>query len=346
MLALLVACGGDDVATTDGATGTGAGGTGVSSSASLTVGSGGSGPGTGWSTRAPLPSPRQECAVVALNGEIYVIGGFDAGAQIVADVDAYDPGSDTWRSVAPLPAPRHHANAASVNGKIYVLGSLSGLNFSASGEGHAFDPAADAWTSLAPMPMGTERGGSAVAVVGTKIYVAGGFRSGAVADVSAYDAANDTWETLAPLPEQRDHLVGGALGGAVLAVGGRNGTIASINGRVDAFDPQAGTWSPRAPMLTPRGGAAAAVVMGSLGEEFYVFGGEGNAADASGVFADAEAYFSLVWAATEPMLTPRHGTGAAGLDGVIYVPGGATTQAFGAVDTHEAYVPAPRLPGP
>jgi hypothetical protein len=39
------------------------------------------------------------------------------------------------------------------------------------------------------------------------------------------------------------------------------------------------------------------------------------------------------------MITPRHGTGAAGVGGVLYVPGGATQQAFGAVATHESYTP-------
>jgi hypothetical protein len=88
-------------------------------------------------------------------------------------------------------------------------------------------------------------------------------------------------------------------------------------------------------MLTPRGGCAAA----TLGDRTFVFGGEGNAALPSGVFPELEAYTPDSWEALEPMPTPRHGTGAAELDGVIYVPGGATMQAFGAVDTHEAYVP-------
>ena len=62
-----------------------------------------------------------------------------------------------------------------------------------------------------------------------------------------------------------------------------------------------------------------------------------SAADRTG--RELEAYTPDSWEALEPMPTPRHGTGAAELDGVIYVPGGATMQAFGAVDTHEAYVP-------
>jgi hypothetical protein len=39
------------------------------------------------------------------------------------------------------------------------------------------------------------------------------------------------------------------------------------------------------------------------------------------------------------MRTPRHGLGAAVWDGVLYTPGGATVESFGAVDTHETFTP-------
>jgi hypothetical protein len=70
-----------------------------------------------------------------------------------------------------------------------------------------------------------------------------------------------------------------------------------------------------------------------------VAGGEGNPAAATGVFDAVEAYDPAgdAWTALAPMPTPRHGTGAATLGRTLYLPGGATVQAFGAVDTHEAY---------
>ena len=46
------------------------------------------------------------------------------------------------------------------------------------------------------------------------------------------------------------------------------------------------------------------------------------------------------WTTGSPMVSPRHGTGAAALDGVLYMPGGASVQAFGAVATVES-VPFP-----
>jgi hypothetical protein len=44
------------------------------------------------------------------------------------------------------------------------------------------------------------------------------------------------------------------------------------------------------------------------------------------------------------MLTPRHGMGAAVWNNVLYVPGGASRELFGAVSTHEALRLVPDSP--
>lgn len=289
-----------------------------------------------WTERAAIAGgPRQENGVVALDGKIFVIGGFDENLQVVPDVEAYDPVRDTWESLAPLPVPLHHPNVAAVDGKIYVLGSLRGLGFDANGQVFEYDPLLNTWTEKTPMPPGTERGGSAVGVLGTSIFIAGGFRNGSVSDASVYDAATDTWEILPNLPLASDHLVGGVIDGLFYAVGGRNG--GQLHGDLNVFDPALGEWSPREPMPTPRGGCMGAV----LGGRLFVFGGEGNAQNALGVFDDNEGYNPATdtWTAFEPMRSPRHGTGAAALGDTIFVPGGATRDNFGAVDIHESFTP-------
>lgn len=292
---------------------------------------------SGWETLAPIArGPLQENAVVALDGEVFVIGGYDE-EKVVDRVEAYDPSSDSWRDVAPLPGPRHHVNAAQVGGKIYVLGGLVTNGFNATGESFVYDPSSDGWSPIASMPAGTERGGAAVGVIGTEIYVAGGYRNGSVVDFSTYDTASDMWTVHPALPSPRDHLVGGAIGGVFYAVGGRVGSLDNVMAPVDVFDPASGSWTVGAEMLTPRAGCAAAV----LGTELFVFGGEGDTSAVGGVFDEVEAYdaASDTWTAHPPMVTPRHGTGAAAIDGVIYVPGGADTQAFAAVNVNEAYRP-------
>lgn len=312
--------------------------------AALLVGFGGEGArschsldGGAWRKLAPLGiGARQETGVAALDGRIYVLGGFTDSFAIVPRVEAYDPATNEWSEVAPLPSPMHHVNTAVVGERLYVLGALITGAFTAIGDSYAYDPATNSWTQLTSMPFGTERGAGGTAAIGTKIYVAGGFRQNAsVADFSAYDTAKDSWEVLPSLSEPRDHLIAAAAGEKFYAVGGRrNG---SLRGNVDQFDPASGKWTARAPMLTARAGTAGALV----GTRILVAGGEGNPNDPSGVFPETEAYDPAEdgWQKLQPMLTPRHGTGGAALKDVFYVPGGATRQGFGAVATNESFGP-------
>lgn len=323
-----------------GASADGSGGGPGSETAADTTGAGGPIPPDGsWHGRPPLAGgPRQDVGVAALEGEIFVVGGLALGGGPVARVEAYDPASDTWRSTADVPvASVHNANVAAVGGRLWILGYLTGLTFDAVGEAWVYDPAADAWAAMEPMPAGTERGSAGTAVLGDRVFVVGGLRlSAAVADAWIYDTVADTWTPMPNLPTPRDHLVAAAVGGRIWAIGGRDTDVGAHVPDVDVYDPDAGTWSAGPPMPTSRASMAAGVHDAWI----FVAGGEGNAADPSGVFpalevldTDAES-----WASLAPMPTPRHGTGGAVIDGVFHVPGGADEAAVAVVDTHEAWV--------
>ncbi|HLL24542.1 MAG TPA: kelch repeat-containing protein [Kofleriaceae bacterium] len=290
----------------------------------------------GWSAAPPLAAPTQETAVVAAAGKVYVLGGFLDGAVTDA-VQVFDPATCTWSAGPKLPKPVHHANAAVVDDTIYVLGALESPTFTAIGDTWAWSPASDAtWTMKTPMPTGTQRGSSVTGVIDGKIYVAGGLRSGAVVDVSMFDPTANTWTPQQMLPMPRDHACGAAIAGKLYVAGGRQTNITSTSATVFEFAPGAG-WTERAAMPTGRGGTACGVVASRL----VVVGGEGNLAAPSGVFSEVEAYDAATntWASLAPMPNPRHGMGAAVIEGRLYVPGGADRQAFGAVTTHDVLVP-------
>ncbi len=296
------------------------------------------GPPPGWSTCPRLPGgPRQETAVVALAGELYVLGGFDGASRVVPTVEIFDPIAGQWRAGPSLPVPMHHAQAAVVGDRIVVLGFLTGLDFRADGRAFALTRGAARWEPIAALPAGTQRGGGATAVVGDRVYVIGGLRSGAVTDVTVYDAATDTHAAGVALPEPRDHLGAAAIGERVYVIGGRAARIESHQPDTWILDPGATTWRSARPMPTSRGGFALATV----GERIFVLGGEGDTGNASGVFEEVESYASAAdtWDVAAAMPEPKHGTGAASIDGVVYVPGGADRQAFGAVATCAAYTP-------
>jgi len=294
-----------------------------------------------WTAAAALPGgARQETAVVALDGMVYVLGGFDGGGTVVDDVEVFDPVLGTWSTAAPLPVAMHHANAAVADGKIWVLGYLTGFDFAAHGDVWSYEPIGNAWTPRATMPLGTERGASSVGANGNDIYVAGGLREGgAVADFSVFAATTGTggaWTGLLDMPANRDHGGGGVIAGIFYAAGGRSAAIGSHVPELLAWDPATpAVWTVKTPMPTSRGGIATAVMAGEL----FVFGGEGNDDLPSAVFEQTESYDPLTdaWTTRQAMLTPRHGTGAATVGDRIWVPGGADEDAFAAVDTNESF---------
>ncbi len=46
--------------------------------------------------KQPLPAPRNEVALAAVGGKVYVVGG-SVGGEAVPLIDEYDPPSDGWR---------------------------------------------------------------------------------------------------------------------------------------------------------------------------------------------------------------------------------------------------------
>ena len=287
----------------------------------------------GWSTLAPLPQARQEVAVAALDGKVYVVGGFTGSGEVADTVEVYDPASHRWDTVAPLPRPVHHTAALAVQGVLYVIGGLTGRSFTPVDTVFAYDPRHNAWTPKAAMPVA--RGALAAAVLADKIYVAGGSPGARERDFAVYDPATDAWTTLPPMPTSRNHLTAGAIGGIFYAVGGRSGEIHDATNAVEAFDPATNAWTTKAALPTARSGIAGVAVSGC----FYVFGGEGNPAHPQGVFAQVEVYQprTNTWQSLTPMPTPRHGIGAAALGRRIYIPGGGPVQGFGVTNVHEVF---------
>jgi N-acetylneuraminic acid mutarotase len=282
-----------------------------------------------------LTAVRQEHAVVALAGEIYVVGGYTPNAT--ATVEAYDPAARSWRPIRDLPQALNHANAAVVGDTLYVTGFYVGSSMTnTSRQVYSYKPTANEWTEREPMPDGTQRATGCVAVLGNKIYVFGGARGMTVTDASTYDTIANSWEPLPALAESREHCAAGAIDGTIYIASGRTGGITGFRPSTVAFDPGTMMYSTKAPITTPRGGGAGAVLNGRL----FVFGGEGNpASGTNGVFPNVEAYdpVSNTWEALPPMQIPRHGYGAATLDGRIYLAGGATRQGLGAVNDNSVF---------
>lgn len=282
-----------------------------------------------WRQAAPAPTKRTEVTAAAVDGKIYVVGGFSEPSSInrtrlaITDVvEAYDPATDRWSAKAPLPITIHHAGAAAIGERLYVVGGYTQSFFSnwqPLATLYVYNPSSDTWTEGPPMP--TARGALAVAQHGGKIFAIGGYDGTAnSAAVEVYDPSANQWASLAPLPTPRDHLAAVSAGGRTYAIGGRlNGDYGKNLSVVDAFDPATGSWSRMADLPTARSGITAAAV----GTMIYVLGGESP----EGTFRTNEAYdaVSNQWKSMAPMPTGRHGLGSAVVKDLVYVLAGGPT---------------------
>jgi uncharacterized protein (TIGR03437 family) len=273
-----------------------------------------------WGGRAELAEANSEMSVTALDGKIYVLGGYPASRNTVATVQVYDSLADAWSLTTPLPVAVNHSMPAVVNGKLYLIGGQTDPNVAYVNVVQEYDPAAREWRQRAAMP--TQRSAGAAVVIDGKIYVAGG-RPPRGADFAVYDPAKDEWTALPNLPTQRNHLAAVAIAGKMYVVGGRfeGGFQSPQSDAIEIYDPRTGAWTSGAPMPKPRGGVNAVEAYGCL----HLFGGEFT----SGVHPDHDVYNPLTntWTSMPPMPTPVHGvTGAVFLDGLIYLPGGGTSQ--------------------
>jgi N-acetylneuraminic acid mutarotase len=280
-----------------------------------------------------MPTARQEVAVAALDGRVYVIGGLGPGGEPSALVEAYDPATNRWETRAPLPLPLHHPGAAVAAGRLFVIGGYTGGRFSwtASDTIYRYDADRNAWTPQAPMSIA--RGALAAAVLHERIHAVGGADKGPSRAHQVFDPTANRWTNAAPMPTARDHLAAVAFQGRLWALGGRTSFMGTQYATVEIYDPTSDTWRAGPDLPTGRGGLAAV----ALSDRILVFGGEAPFR----IFNATEMYepAGQRWIAKAPMPTPRHGIGAAVVGGRVYVPGGGQEPGLYTTNVNEAYAP-------
>ena len=136
-----------------------------------------------WSAVAPLPTPRSDLAAATVGGKIYVFGGCRGAISVLADVDVYDPVTNTWSSApTDLPTARAAMYAVARKGnEVYVIGGWDGIGFGLA-TNEAYKVSKDSWTTGLP-PMPTPRAEHGAVGHGGRIYIVGGAQPGFGASV-------------------------------------------------------------------------------------------------------------------------------------------------------------------
>ena len=175
------------------------------------------------------------------------------------------------------------------------------------------------WSTLAPMLQ--PRSEMAVAEMGGKMYVIGGYPPGRIPSnvVQVYDLASNSWTLGPPTPVPLHHSHAVAVGGRLFLIGGEfdgagTGRPEVYLNTVYELDLAAGAWRPRAPMPTARSGGGLGVIDGKI----YVAGGRPPRGNDFAVYDPAADQWTVL-----PMLpTARNHLAVDAIGGKLYVAGG------------------------
>ena len=213
------------------------------------------------------------------------------------------------------------AAAAEAGGKLYLIsGSADGIT--ASNQVAAYDPISNTWSTVANLATGRLWAGAAS--IAGKIYVVGGCTDGScvsnVATVEVYDPSSNTWTTASNTGfTPRNTLAVGVVAGKLYVGGGYDSSGNAVQ-NLEGYNPATDSWSSLAAMpgmLEPVGGVIAG--------KFYV---EGTNVGATASVLAAYDPAGDSWSTLTGMPAVAAGTGAAALNGKLYVVTGQNVSAY------------------
>jgi len=268
---------------------------------------------------------------------LYLLGGWATYPQ---HFRRYDPASNAVIDMPDLPEPNVYFGAAYCNGKVHILGN----GYYGNGEIYGWDIAGGSWSWLGTLS--NNRYGAGGAVLGDKIYVAGGIdpNQGVTSQMDEFDTTSQTVTARANMPQalRLSFAAGFPLNNRAYFFGGEgnNGFSAACL----EYDPQANQWASRANMNI-NGSDQPRYYPGGfqLGTRIYVVGGYNN-----GYQSSTLEYSPLgnQWVQRANLNYARYGHAYGAIGGLGYVFGGESN---GAYDVREQFMPpdfgsAPDLP--
>lgn len=184
-----------------------------------------------WETKTPMPTARSGLQASEVGEKIYLIGGWveaesSSSAEKSAQVEIYDPLTDTWATGSPIPTAVAGYASAVIDGKIYVIsGVASGSTITNLTQ--IYDPKTDEWSLGISIPMGVASaaaGATTGKTAAKAIYVIGG--SNATYPLSGqytnqvYFPETDSWSMVAQMPVDRAGLAVALINDTVFVMGG------------------------------------------------------------------------------------------------------------------------------
>jgi N-acetylneuraminic acid mutarotase len=247
-----------------------------------------------WTAFYPLPTARRSLMAASIGTMLCAVGGENPGGDLATLEVNNIATTDGWRTMNPLPK---------------IDSSLSRHDLSMIRD--TKPPEMDTWHE------GRYQG--AVAVVGGKLYVIGGWRKVPPYPSSllqVYDPPTNTWSAGAPMPIMSGCSSAGVIDGKIYVLTPCDGHPGIYN-FLHVYDPLTDKWATKDSAPHQHSNSAAGVIDG----KFYVVGG----IDGSNGYSSALDVFNPVtgtWSTKAPMPTVRAGIAGGVINGKLYAAGG------------------------
>lgn len=231
-----------------------------------------------WNTVAPSPIARTEAQGAAVNGKLYLFGGYiNTTYTPTRRADVYNPINNTWTRIKDLPKGLTHSGTAVDGTHIYLAGgypakSTGGQSF-ATTDVWKYNVATNTWSSMPPLP--EARGSGALELLNGQLHFFGG------SDIKRADRRDHwvlslnggtRWLRSASLPQVRNHIGDAVVDGTLYAIGGQvtqEHTGAQVT--VYRWNPATDTWTTVASLPRARSHIAGATFV--MDDRIIVIGG-------------------------------------------------------------------------
>ena len=281
-----------------------------------------------WAAGAPMPVAAVAPCSAVLNGQVYVVGGYNSAAQTAVQI--YNPTTNKWSTGTALPSGLSNQACAAVNGEVYEFGGTSNTGASQTNAVWAYSPATKTWTSKSAMP--TARQDIVAVVANGLVYVIGGYNGNRLSTLEAYNPATDTWSTEDSLLTAESGAAAGLVAGNIVMSGGAGQS--ADTGDTESYSVSGNAWTSRKADATVRNNACGGVV----GAALYVAGGAnrgGNAFTVNEAFSPAK----NAWTTLAPLLQATADPASAVSGGRLFCFGGFNALGGATLDNVQIYQP-------
>ena len=201
-----------------------------------------------WETRTPMPTARSGLQASEVGGKIYLIGGWiesesSSIAEKSAQVEIYNPVTDTWATGSPMPTAVAQYASAVLDGKIYIISGVASGTIKTNLT-QIYNPETDKWGLGVPIPMSVSAAaaGATSGVNAAKaIYVIGGSNStyslnGQLVN-QVYFLETDSWVMAEPMPVDRAGLALAVVNDSIFVMGGGHNIFMADSTTVMQYTP-------------------------------------------------------------------------------------------------------------